>query len=497
MKKPDSPLPIQIQTWVFPMPMAMLPFTNKCFSPLSLINFLPTLFLSFRTGYYTDYRQVYSMEYQTVYKCCPGWYQLSNDEGCLYRKSPGIWFISLLHSFSIISQNPLSQLCHCPPGFQGPRCQYDVNECEAENGGCESQCCNTIGSFYCKCPEGQKLRDDRKACEDVDECQVHNGGCQHRCVNTPSSYYCECQTGFRLHTDGRTCIVRNPCADRNGGCMHKCQARRGLAHCECHAGYQLAPDHKTCADVNECALGLAKCSHSCLNTRGSFKCVCNPGYELGSDSKQCYRIEMEIVNSCEANNGGCSHGCSHTSTGPLCTCHQGYELDLDQKTCIDIDDCAGSPCCAQACTNNPGGYECGCYAGYRLSTDGCGCDGEDALDGRQPFVRPIPHIAVLRDELTQLFEEEYEAGDEEEMEARGEHTLSEKFVCLDDTFGHDCSLTCDDCRNGGTCRLELDGCDCPEGWTGIICNQKMIAYKEFSQRGPRKAQCVQGSASAK
>ncbi|KAM9034687.1 EGF-like and EMI domain-containing protein 1 [Sarcophilus harrisii] len=38
-----------------------------------------------RTAYYTDYRQVYNMEYQTVYKCCPGWYQLSNDEGCLYH----------------------------------------------------------------------------------------------------------------------------------------------------------------------------------------------------------------------------------------------------------------------------------------------------------------------------------------------------------------------------------------------------------------------------
>ncbi|XP_056651947.1 multiple epidermal growth factor-like domains protein 6 [Monodelphis domestica] len=113
-----------------------------------------------RTGYYTDYRQVYSMEYQTVYKCCPGWYQLSNDEGCLYPVcNYGVCF----NGGNCVEGS--AQLCHCPPGFQGPRCQYDVNECEVENGGCESQCCNTIGSFYCKCPEGQKLRDDRKACE--------------------------------------------------------------------------------------------------------------------------------------------------------------------------------------------------------------------------------------------------------------------------------------------------------------------------------------------
>ena len=40
----------------------------------------------------------------------------------------------------------------------------DVNECEAGNGGCESQCCNTVGSFYCKCAAGLRLERDGKAC---------------------------------------------------------------------------------------------------------------------------------------------------------------------------------------------------------------------------------------------------------------------------------------------------------------------------------------------
>lgn len=44
-------------------------------------------------------------------------------------------------------------------------------------------------------------------------------------------------------------------------------------------------------------------------------------------------------------------------------------------------------------------------------------------------------------------------------------------MCLDDTFGHDCSLTCDDCSNGGGCNQWKTGCDCPDGWTGIVCNQ--------------------------
>lgn len=53
-------------------------------------------------------------------------------------------------------------------------------------------------------------------------------------------------------------------------------------------------------------------------------------------------------------------------------------------------------------------------------------DPVEALDGRRPVIRPIPHVAILRDEFTQLFNDDFEE-EEEEMEARGEHTLSEKF----------------------------------------------------------------------
>lgn len=49
------------------------------------------------------------------------------------------------------------------------------------------------------------------------------------------------------------------------------------------------------------------------------------------------------------------------------------------------------------------------------------------LDGQLPFVRPLPHIAVLRDELPQLFQDDYGAEDEAAAELRGEHTLTEKF----------------------------------------------------------------------
>lgn len=56
---------------------------------------------------------------------------------------------------------------------------------------------------------------------------------------------------------------------------------------------------------------------------------------------------------------------------------------------------------------------------------------EVGLDGHLPLVRPLPHVAVLQDELPHLFRDDYVGAEEdeevEEAEARGEHTLEEKF----------------------------------------------------------------------
>lgn len=49
------------------------------------------------------------------------------------------------------------------------------------------------------------------------------------------------------------------------------------------------------------------------------------------------------------------------------------------------------------------------------------------LDGQLPFVRPLPHVSVLRDQVPHLFQDDYMGAEEEEAEARGEHMLAEKF----------------------------------------------------------------------
>lgn len=40
---------------------------------------------------------------------------------------------------------------------------------------------------------------------DIDECAVNNGGCQHECRNTIGSYICMCHNGYSMHENGHDC----------------------------------------------------------------------------------------------------------------------------------------------------------------------------------------------------------------------------------------------------------------------------------------------------
>lgn len=54
----------------------------------------------------------------------------------------------------------------------------------------------------------------------MDECSVNNGGCQHECIDTLGSYMCKCQKDFVLHTDGHNCTLRD--------CQHDVSAPHGI-----------------------------------------------------------------------------------------------------------------------------------------------------------------------------------------------------------------------------------------------------------------------------
>ena len=61
----------------------------------------------------------------------------------------------------------------------------DINECAVNNGGCQHECKNTLGSFMCRCSDGyfEDILDPSK-CIDIDECAEGMPAC-FDCFNTP------------------------------------------------------------------------------------------------------------------------------------------------------------------------------------------------------------------------------------------------------------------------------------------------------------------------
>lgn len=54
---------------------------------------------------------------------------------------------------------------------------------------------------------------------DMDECAINNGGCQHECKNTVGSYICSCHNGYTLHENDHDC--------KEGGCKYEVTAPQG------------------------------------------------------------------------------------------------------------------------------------------------------------------------------------------------------------------------------------------------------------------------------
>ena len=121
-----------------------------------------------------------------------------------------------------VSQNCVNGVCsgaECVcAGWAGDDCGTDINECSSSNGGCETTCTNSDGSFACTCNDGYALAADDTDCDDIDECAADPPGCSATdgtdsvtCTNSDGGFGCACDAGYSLDSSDATSCVAGDC----------------------------------------------------------------------------------------------------------------------------------------------------------------------------------------------------------------------------------------------------------------------------------------------
>ncbi|XP_075254294.1 uncharacterized protein LOC142345807 isoform X2 [Convolutriloba macropyga] len=293
---------------------------------------------------------------------------------------------------------PGSYTCACYPGFTvdpqiSSNC-IDIDECQQDSNPCHiGTCVNTIGSFYCICPnldrQPPKLylppsSTDITLCNKPPstQCNPLNGllaGCQHGCVTSRNGISeCVCHRNYRQVPNALTSQYSEcapTCSVRNAGCSDICHDRPGqFPQCSCHPGFELNPDNfKECLEVNECEQIGNECTMGCVNTRGSYFCTCPEGLTWDANLTQCIDVdECQFLGDIL-----CEHECVNTFGSYHCQCRPGFTTFGDNyRHCRDIDECeewGDNGGCDQMCENTGGSYECKCAEGYLLHANQFNC----------------------------------------------------------------------------------------------------------------------------
>ncbi|XP_057187327.1 vitamin K-dependent protein S [Triplophysa rosa] len=145
--------------------------------------------------------------------------------------------------------------CLCKPGWTGPRCEQDINECEDANfpAGCRQTCNNLPGSFTCSCEKGFYMH-DKTNCIDINECILYPSICAEpsRCMNAPGTFECRCPTGFKYNSTTRECLDVDEC--QQDVCYGECVNSIGSFSCYCDGrkGVKLAEDGRVCEKIPQC-----------------------------------------------------------------------------------------------------------------------------------------------------------------------------------------------------------------------------------------------------
>ena len=138
----------------------------------------------------------------------------------------------------VVETTPFITLQPCPSGLTGDACDEDIDECLTKDYTSICQygtCTNSYGDFSCHCEpgwEGKKCNININDC--LDNPCVH-GFCQDEHIG----FECTCNVGWEKHENGKDCTVNiNECWPDNP-CGHgTCIDTDGAFNCICDEGWK-------------------------------------------------------------------------------------------------------------------------------------------------------------------------------------------------------------------------------------------------------------------
>ncbi|KAI6658474.1 hypothetical protein LOD99_15274 [Oopsacas minuta] len=222
---------------------------------------------------------------------------------------------SIVCPYNQVCQNSyLSQFCCCPEDHR----MIATGECVVEQHCQNSTVSITDDLSGCGCNLGLQMSETCTKCIDINECEIDNGGCQQNCENSIGSYECSCYSGFDW-VDFSQCVDINECQQDNGECEQNCENSIGSYSCSCIPGYALE-NFTHCSDVNECEEPGITCNGYCENNIGSYNCYCWPGFS------QISNISCIDIDECSVANAGCDQICYNTIGNYFCSCYEGFNF---------------------------------------------------------------------------------------------------------------------------------------------------------------------------